>query len=113
MIIAVDFDGTLCEDKWPEIGEANLELIRYCIDMQKKGNKIILWTNRCSDYLTNALEWCANRYGLIFDAVNEDVPETIERFEKSSRKIYADIFIDDRMSKAFNLPYISKGDSEK
>lgn len=34
-IIAVDFDGTLCENKWPEIGEPNTELIGYLIMMQK------------------------------------------------------------------------------
>lgn len=28
-IIAVDFDGTLCENKWPEIGMPNEELIEY------------------------------------------------------------------------------------
>lgn len=90
MIIAVDFDGTLCEDKWPEIGEPNLELINYCINMQKEGHKIILWTNRGENDLIEACSWCAD-YGLIFDAVNDDVPETIERFGSTRRKIFADV----------------------
>ena len=55
-IIAVDFDGTLCENKWPEIGEPNTELIGYLIMMQKTvGAKIILWTCRIGEMLDRAV----------------------------------------------------------
>lgn len=57
-IIAVDFDGTLCENKWPEIGSANEELIEYLRDRQKNGDKLILWTCRVDDMLQKAIEWC-------------------------------------------------------
>ena len=43
-IYAVDFDGTLCEDSWPEIGKPNDALINRVIELREEGNKIILWT---------------------------------------------------------------------
>lgn len=94
-IIAVDFDGTLCENKWPEIGAANEELIEYIRDRQKNGDKLILWTCRVDDMLQKAIEWCRER-GLIFDAVNENLPEIIENFGSDTRKIFANEYIDDR-----------------
>lgn len=43
---AVDFDGTLCENRWPEIGEPNQELIGYLVGRRQQGDKVILWTCR-------------------------------------------------------------------
>ena len=97
-IIAVDFDGTLCEDKWPEIGFPNLRLITDLISAQNRGCKLILWTCRVGEALGKAVEWC-KRYGLEFDAVNENVPETIERYGTESRKVNADVYIDDKAYK--------------
>lgn len=94
-IIAVDFDGTLCEYRWPEIGEPNEELITYLKERQKNGDKIILWTCRVGDMLKKAVEWAAE-FGLIFDAVNENLPEIIDSFGTDSRKIFANEYIDDR-----------------
>ena len=94
-IIAVDFDGTLCKDAWPEIGEPNGNLI-YELKIRKQcGYKIILWTCRTGELLDKAIKWCADR-GLIFDAINENVPEAIERFGGDCRKIYADVYYDDK-----------------
>ncbi len=99
-IYAVDFDGTLCESIFPGIGSPNMELINHLIKRRKQGNKVILWTCRCGERLQEAVEWC-RQYGLEFDAVNENLPEMIEWFGTDSRKIHADIFIDD---KAVNKP---------
>lgn len=98
MIIAVDFDGTLCEECWPEIGRPNLRLIGELIYRKSLGDRIILWTCRVGLPLTQAVKW-AKGYGLEFDAVNENVPEIIERYGTESRKISADIYIDDRSEK--------------
>ena len=95
-IVAVDFDGTLCEDKWPEIGDARESLIWHLRCRQARGDKIILWTCRTGDKLREAVEWCS-LYGLIFDAINENLPEVIEFCGGDSRKIYADEYIDDKM----------------
>lgn len=95
-IVAVDFDGTLCDDEWPEIGDAHESLIWYLRCRQAKGDKIILWTCRTGERLKEAVEWCS-LYGLIFDAINENLPEVIEYCGGDSRKIYADEYIDDKM----------------
>ena len=94
--IAVDFDGTLCVHQFPEIGEPKHIVIEYIKRQAAAGTKIILHTCRENDedggrkYLDEALQWC-NAHGIPIAAINENpfVP-----FGK--RKIYADIYIDDR-----------------
>lgn len=104
-IIAVDFDGTLVEEgKWPDIGATNYKVLNYCKREQEKGARIILWTNRADGPLDNAIKWC-EEHGLRLDAVNDNLPESVEFFGSNTRKIYADEFIDDRMKEGFNLPY--------
>jgi len=104
-IYAVDFDGTLCENKFPEIGTMNLELIEYLKDEQKKGAKIILWTNRENEGLLKDAVMACNDEDLYFDAVNENIPETIAEYGNDPRKISATIFIDDKSSTKFKLPF--------
>lgn len=94
-IIAVDFDGTLCQNKYPEIGEANEDMIRH-IKLEKfRGSKIILWTCRNGKLLENAVKWCEDMC-LEFDAVNENLPYIIEQFGGDTRKIFANEYIDDK-----------------
>ncbi len=96
MVIAVDFDGTIVEDKYPEIGSERMfatETLRMLI---KDKHQLILWTVREGKCLEEALEWCKQR-GVEFWAVNKDYPEEeIGGNQHFSRKIKADIFIDDR-----------------
>lgn len=99
-IYAVDFDGTLCESAFPGIGSPNMALIGHLIKRRKQGNKIILWTCRVEERLKEAVEWCRS-YGLEFDAVNKNLPEMIEQWGGESRKVFADVYIDD---KAVNKP---------
>jgi len=96
-IIAVDFDGTLYKDKGSEAGEPNMELITYLKHRQDKGDKLILWTCRCNEKLQQAVAW-ALQQGLIFDAVNDDLPEVVERWGKDNRKIYANEYVDNSNS---------------
>ncbi len=97
MIIAVDFDGTLCTHKYPEIGSENIVILVMLKSLKDAGHKIILWTCRDGEYLKKAVEWCAAK-GLKFDAVNEDIPEVknSDFGRAKSQKIYADIYLDDR-----------------
>lgn len=99
-IIACDFDGTLCKNNWPGIGAPEECVIQYLKDQVSEGNKIILYTCRSGSLLTQALRWCYEK-GLIFDAVNENLPEVIEKFGGDTRKIYADEYIDDHNSTRF------------
>ena len=94
-IIAVDFDGTLCYSNWPELGEPNIPLIEYLKTQQRIGNKLILWTCRAGDALERAILWCKD-HGLLFDAVNDNLPEIVEFYGNNSRKITCDLYIDDK-----------------
>ena len=104
-IIAVDFDGTLCENRWPKIGKPNMELIEYLIEEQRIGSRVILWTCRSGSELHEAILWC-ERHGLRFDGVNCNMPDAIDMFGGSDpRKIFAHEYIDDRMCGKFKLPF--------
>ena len=94
-IIAVDFDGTLCESAWPGIGPARPGVIDYVLYQQMTGAKIILWTARRDEKLQEAVYWCA-QHGIAFDAVNENLPEIVKRFGGDTRKVYADEYLDDK-----------------
>lgn len=104
-IIAVDFDGTLCTDCYPNIGIPNLALIYLLKRLKSQGSQIILWTCRCGKELEAARKWCEG-FGLQFDAVNENVPLIIEQYGSDSRKIFADVYIDDKAC----FPWEGKGE---
>ena len=94
-IIAVDFDGTLSLGKWPDVGPANEKLIQYLQKQRLNGNKLILWTCRAGKNLEDAICWC-EKHNLIFDAVNDNLPEVIDYYGSNSRKISCDYYLDDR-----------------
>lgn len=95
MIYSIDFDGVLCEDKWPEIGAAFPMAILLCKALKQAGHKLILNTCREGKYLDDARKWCEN-LGLVFDAYNENLPERIAQYGGDCRKISADYYIDDK-----------------
>ena len=109
MIYAVDFDGALCENNFPGIGKPNNKLIDFLIERQHKGDRIILWTCRHSEFLDAAVDWCS-RKGLVFDAVNENLSFIIKQFNSDPRKIFANVYIDDNNAdkaflKRYNVPF--------
>jgi hypothetical protein len=96
MIIAVDFDGTIVEHRYPEIGEE----IPFATDtlkmLIKDHHRLILWSVREGKLLEDAVNWCRER-GVEFYAVNRDYPEeTTDNNQHFSRKLKADVWIDDR-----------------
>ena len=93
--IAIDFDGTIVEHKYPAIGKEILFAFETIKALQKQKHQLILWTFRSGKELDEAVEYC-RRNGVEFYAVNASYPE--EEFDEdfASRKIDADIFIDDR-----------------
>lgn len=94
MKIAVDFDGTIVEHKYPAIGEEFLFAIETLKELQRQHHQIVLWTFRAGKELDEAVEYCRQR-GLEFYAVNKNYPEEV--FDNTiSRKVNADLFIDDR-----------------
>lgn len=103
-IIAVDFDGTMCTNEWPNIGKPNYDVINYLKEQKRKGAKLILWTCRNGDDLEAAIRWC-KRSGIIFDAVNENLPESISVFGQDTRKVFAHEYIDDRFCTLFRFDH--------
>ena len=94
LTIAVDFDGTLVENRYPDIGKPMLFAFETLVKLQQEGHQIILWTYRSGVKLQEAVEFCESK-GVKFYAVNKSYPE--EEFDSNlSRKILADFFIDDR-----------------
>ena len=94
MIIAVDFDGTIVEHRYPSIGKEKIFAFETLKALQDKGHLLILWTIRTGKELDDALAFCRNN-GVEFYAVNRTHPEE-EYNDNISRKVNADIFIDDR-----------------
>jgi hypothetical protein len=93
--IAVDFDGTIVEHKYPEIGKEILFAFETLRALQKQNHQLILWTFRSGRELDDAVDYC-RRNGVEFYAINSSYPEEEFDEEYDSRKIDADIFIDDR-----------------
>ena len=94
LTLAVDFDGTIVENRFPEIGKPILFAFESLKKLQEEGHRLILWTYRHGERLDEAVRFC-EKNGLKFYAVNKSYPE--EEFDDTiSRKILADIFIDDR-----------------
>lgn len=95
MTIAVDFDGTIVEHRYPEIGRE----VPFAVDtlkmLAKEGHRLILWSVREGALLDEAVAWCRGR-GLEFYAVNKDFPEETKQHDNFSRKLKVDLFIDDR-----------------
>ncbi len=99
MIIAVDFDGTIVDHKYPEIGKEKVFAFETLKAFQKQGHLLILWTFRAGRELDEAVNYCL-KHGVEFYAVNKSFPEEIYD-ETVSRKINADLFIDDRIVGGF------------
>lgn len=95
MKIAVDFDGTIVEHKYPEIGEIKMFAFETLRELQKQGHLLILWTYRYGKELDEAVEFC-RKHGIEFYAINKSYPEEVFNEAEMSRKIDCDLFIDDR-----------------
>ena len=96
MIIAIDFDGTLVEHKYPEIGREIPFAFETLRRLQQDKHRLILWTVREGRLLDEAITFCRER-GIEFYAINRDYPEEEKGANRHySRKLKADLFIDDR-----------------
>ncbi len=95
MTIAIDFDGTLHTGEWPSIGEP----MPYAIDTMQRlkadGHYLVIWSCRECDAQTAMVNWLL-QHGIPFDRVNDNHPDDVATYGWNSRKITADIYIDDR-----------------
>ncbi len=93
LVIAVDFDGTIVEDAYPAIGKPQIFAFETLKKLQEDGHRLILWTYRAGRKLEEAVAFCQEN-GIEFYAVNCSFQGEV--LEDQSRKIHADLFIDDR-----------------
>jgi HK97 family phage portal protein len=105
---AIDFDGTLCYNIYPKIGAAKADVVNFVKKLKDDGNKLILWTCRTSELLDEAIAWCKAE-GIEFDAINANLQSDIDAFGTDSRKINADVYLDD---KALNVNDIGGENNE-
>jgi len=106
MIIAIDFDGTIAEMKWPGIGEAVPGALDTIRELYTAGHTLILWTCREGKHLMAARLWLnANKIGDCFTAFNENDPEAVSRHNSDPRKIGFNYVVDD---KAVGTPLVDK-----
>ena len=95
MTIAVDFDGTIVDHKYPEIGKEKPFAIETLRQLQQEGNRLLLWTSREGELLEAAIKFCHDR-GLDFYAVNSNQPRGALFSSQGGTKVIADVYIDDR-----------------
>ena len=96
MIIAVDFDGTIVEHRYPQIGKEIPFAIATLKKLQEEHHLLVLWSVREGKLLDEAVAFCRSR-GLEFYAVNSNLPEEEQESTSiRSRKVNADLYIDDR-----------------
>ena len=98
MIIAVDFDGILVEDRFPYIGPTNYRMTNFVRQLIQEGHEVVLWTSRVGQPLSDALIWCEEQK-IHFCAINDNAPSNKAKYEaqypQGTRKVSADIYIDD------------------
>lgn len=95
MIIAIDFDGTIHTGEYPKIGYLFPDVRKTISSLRAKGHYIIIWTCRSGEDLQNAINWLIEK-GIEFDRINDNHPGNIAQYGGNTRKIYADLYIDDK-----------------
>lgn len=95
MIIAIDFDGVLVKDKFPEIGDPDWGMLKAVWKLGFTPHELVLNTCRVGERLEEAVEWCKH-HDLRFTSVNSNTPSNLNKYGTDPRKVYADVYIDDR-----------------
>lgn len=97
MVFAIDWDGTIVPDGcYPKTGEPKPNAINVIERLINDGHKIIIWTCRGGMEQTECIRAKLNEYGIFDFIINEHLQETLDAFEHSSPKVFADVYIDDR-----------------
>jgi len=94
-VIAIDFDGCICTNRYPDIGTPNWEVIHKALEEKSNGAKLILWTCRMDNYLQDAVNAC-KEWGLEFDAINDNIQEWKDAWGDNPRKVGANEYWDDK-----------------
>ena len=95
MIVAIDFDGTIVQDRYPAIGVMQPYARDVIRRMYEDGHYIIIWTSRSGEALLDAINYLLDK-GIPFHRINDSEPVNRAQYDSDTRKIYADVYIDDR-----------------
>ena len=106
-VIAVDFDGTIVTENYPEVGTLIPAAKQTLKRFKEKGGYIVVWTCREGKTLKDSIEFL-NDWNIPYDAVNENLPHRIKQYGNDPRKIGADLYIDDRTPNGVDWNYIAK-----
>lgn len=104
IIIALDFDDTIVKSNFPHIKRGR-RLAKWAINKLHKTGKyyIIIWTCRHDIHEAQAYTYL-NENSISFDSINRQHPSLVKHYNNDTRKISADIYIDDRGLYLFGLP---------
>lgn len=94
MIVAIDFDGTIVENQFPDIGKMLPDAVESINYLYGKGHKIIIWTSRDGNQLLDAINFIMKNQ-ISFHRINDNLPENTEKYGSNSRKVYAHRYVDD------------------
>lgn len=95
MILAIDFDGTIASDNYPYIGHLRPGARQAMWEAKARGWTIIIWTCRCGRHLEEMKKFLEAAQ-LPYDVINEHAPENLARYNGDARKVFADVYVDDR-----------------
>lgn len=107
MIYAIDFDGTIVENRFPDIGALIPEAEAFIRVLRNNGDKWILYTMREGQYLDDALSFLAE-HSLSPDAANDNLPEMCEFYKNNPRKVFANVYIDDHNAGGLKFEFAKK-----
>lgn len=95
MIISIDFDGTIVKDDYPRIGSLVADAAETIAKFKRDGHEIVINTCRAGDLALDAINFLL-AHNVPFDRVNENNPHNVKKYGSNTRKIFADVYIDDR-----------------
>lgn len=94
-ILAIDFDGTIVDDCFPDVGNLKPGAKEAINDLYDAGFKVIIWTCRSGVNLLKAVEFLAKE-GVKYHHINQSCPDNVKLYGCDTRKVYADIYVDDK-----------------
>lgn len=101
LVLAIDFDGCIVEEAYPEIGELIPNAKQMINQLYLDGHYIIIWTCRTGEALLQAEVFLLEK-GIRFHKINHHHPKDILKYKQFGPKVGADVYVDDKQ--VFGLP---------
>lgn len=95
MILAIDFDNTIVEEIYPDIGKLKPNAKEVINQLYEDGHTIIINSCRSGIY-EGEMELFLMELEIKYHWINCNEPDRIKHFGRDCRKISADIYIDDK-----------------